>query len=384
MITHHWCNDVSSLANKVLNEIKVSKPKILPVTEDVKVLNDFIMNKAQEAYDNLENDINSTSDYKVLIECILVQVMIFNRKRVGGVQFLEIKSYQAETTIINQKEMMDALTDHEKTICSAFKRVVVFGKGSKPVPLLFTKLIQRYIQIILRVRDETDIVPKSNPYLFANPNCADRWVSGPSVIRKYAYMCGAKNPETLTSTRFRKQIATILQIMNFEDDEMQQIATFMGHTEKTLREFYRLPEDIYQTAKVAKVLLLLNEGKGKEFKGKSLADIEISEDLLEIEQKEDNKDEECEKEVNEKETNSQTDHNKNTMSQMDYENMNDVDCEDMNGMDCGDMNEMDSEKTSNTFQSNSSSTDVVTKSKKAKQKLHIWSGEEKQLVLKHF
>lgn len=124
-------------------------------------------------------------------------------------------------------------------------------------------------------------------------------------------MCGAKNPETLTSSRFRKQIATILQIMNFEADEMEQIATFMGHTEKTHKEFYwyslaiyvlmnldnflifllpffyilffsRMP-DVYQTAKI---LMLLNEGKGEEFKGKSLAEIEISGDLLEFEKDE--------------------------------------------------------------------------------------------------
>lgn len=42
----------------------------------------------------------------------------------------------------------------------------------------------------------------------------------------------------------------------------------------------RLSEDLYQTAKVAKVLLLLNAGKGKEFKGKSLKDVQITEDEI--------------------------------------------------------------------------------------------------------
>lgn len=239
MIANHWCNDVSSLANKILNEYKVTKPKILPVTEDVKALNEFIKNEAQEAHKNLENNLNSTQDYKVLTECVLVLVLVFNRKRVGEVQFLDIKSYKSNAFPISQNELINALTDFERAMSSAFKRVIVLGKGSRPVPILFTKLMQKYIHLILKVREETDIVPKSNPYLFANPGCVDRSISGPSVIRKYAHMCGAKNPETLTSTRFRKQIATILQIMNFEADEMQQIATFMGHTEKTHKEFYR-------------------------------------------------------------------------------------------------------------------------------------------------
>lgn len=37
---------------------------------------------------------------------------------------------------------------------------------------------------------------------------------------------------------------------------------------------------MYQTAKVAKVLLLMNAGKGLEYKGKSLNDIELSDDVL--------------------------------------------------------------------------------------------------------
>ncbi|KAI4461702.1 hypothetical protein MML48_5g00002968 [Holotrichia oblita] len=40
----------------------------------------------------------------------------------------------------------------------------------------------------------------------------------------------------------------------------------------------QLPQDIFQTAKVAKVLLLLEKGKGKEFRGKSLSEIELGRD----------------------------------------------------------------------------------------------------------
>lgn len=122
---------------------------------------------------------------------------------------------------------------------SFFKRVVVFGKGSKPVPILFTRKMQEYVEILLHIRKTTNIVPKENQYIFANPGSSDRWMSGPSIIRKLAFKCGAKNPELLTSTRFRKQVATILQLMNFESSEMEQIARFMGHTEKTHKEFYR-------------------------------------------------------------------------------------------------------------------------------------------------
>lgn len=41
---------------------------------------------------------------------------------------------------------------------------------------------------------------------------------------------------------------------------------------------YRLTDDVYQTAKVAKVLLLLNAGKGAELKGKHLEDIDVNDE----------------------------------------------------------------------------------------------------------
>lgn len=239
MINMHWCNDVSSLANKVLNEQKFVKPKLLPLTEDVQALNNYIKLLSEDAFNNLKNNIDVTSNYKILAQCTLVLVLVFNRKRVGEVQFLDIATYKNTTFTTTQEECLSSLTEFEKSMSATFKRVVVFGKGSRPVPILFTKLMQKYIDLLLTVRETTNIVPKSNVYLFANPDSIDRWMSGPSVLRKFANKCGATNPELLTSTRFRKQIATILQLMNFEKDEMEQIARFMGHTEKTHMEFYR-------------------------------------------------------------------------------------------------------------------------------------------------
>lgn len=240
VVVNHWCNDISSIAHKSLNEKKWSKStKLLPLTEDVRLFNNYIMRKADYAFRYLNEGTDVEVNYKLLSECTLSIIIIFNRKRIGEVQFLQIEDYERECSNETQKEMFESLTELEKVVSSAFKRVVVFGKGSKPVPILFTKKMQSFVNIILQIRRTSDIVPKSNKYLFANPRSKDRWMSAASVIRKFAHKCGAKSPELLTSTRFRKQIATILQLMNFEKNEMEQIAKFMGHTEKTHMEFYR-------------------------------------------------------------------------------------------------------------------------------------------------
>lgn len=39
---------------------------------------------------------------------------------------------------------------------------------------------------------------------------------------------------------------------------------------------FRLPQDVYQTAKVAKILLAVNKGNSAQYKGKQLDDVDVS------------------------------------------------------------------------------------------------------------
>uniref|UniRef100_A0A6P7HID3 Uncharacterized protein LOC114349218 n=1 Tax=Diabrotica virgifera virgifera TaxID=50390 RepID=A0A6P7HID3_DIAVI len=60
--------------------------------------------------------------------------------------------------------------------------------------------------------------------------------------------------------------------------DIEQLALFMGHTVGVHRGSYRLPDDVYQTAKLAKLLLVMETGSGESFKGKSLDDIQLNMD----------------------------------------------------------------------------------------------------------
>ncbi|KAK9710003.1 hypothetical protein QE152_g26262 [Popillia japonica] len=56
----------------------------------------------------------------------------------------------------------------------------------------------------------------------------------------------------------------------------------MGHTPGVHMNSYRLPDDVYRTAKISKLLLLMESGKAGEHKGKALDEINIDleEDLI--------------------------------------------------------------------------------------------------------
>lgn len=51
----------------------------------------------QKSFENLKQKID-TRDYRNLTECVLAQTIIFNRKRMGDVQFLKIDTKNYDTT----------------------------------------------------------------------------------------------------------------------------------------------------------------------------------------------------------------------------------------------------------------------------------------------
>ena len=71
-----------------------------------------------------------------------------------------------------------------------------------------------------------------------------------------------KQPENMTSTSFRNHVATMTQLVNLKDNELDIVAQFLGHDVRTHREYYRLPTSTVQVAKVTKLLLEMEKGTG--------------------------------------------------------------------------------------------------------------------------
>lgn len=235
----NWYEDVASLANKVINDNKNEKYTLIELITDVKLFNNYTTSLAREAIEKLKNNDDIINNYRILVECAIAMVLIFNKNRVGEVQFLDIENYEQDSYSYqsHREECLNSLTNLEKAMITNYKTTIVFGKESKAVPILFTKQMQELIDELLKIRQTKNIVPDTNKYVFANNN--DRWVNGFTALRKLANKCGAKHPKLLTSVTFRNQVATILQIVNFDKNQLGKMAKFMGHTEETFLEFYR-------------------------------------------------------------------------------------------------------------------------------------------------
>lgn len=70
------------------------------------------------------------------------------------------------------------------------------------------------------------------------------------------------------------------QLMNVEENEFDILANFIGQDIRVHREFYRLPEATVQVAKVAKLLLTMENGGKKLPAGQSLDDIQLDDETI--------------------------------------------------------------------------------------------------------
>ncbi|KAG5861881.1 hypothetical protein JTB14_036752 [Gonioctena quinquepunctata] len=57
------------------------------------------------------------------------------------------------------------------------------------------------------------------------------------------------------------------------EHDIEQLASFMGHTLGIHRALNRLSDDIYQTSRISKLLILMGNGEAGQFKEKSLDEI---------------------------------------------------------------------------------------------------------------
>ncbi|KAK5650136.1 hypothetical protein RI129_001165 [Pyrocoelia pectoralis] len=285
LIESRWNIEMASLANKELQEKKWNKPLLLPLVSDIKKFRDEVTKLAENAIIKLSSGTEDKKSYKLLCDCTLSLLILFNRRRIGDVQYLKIENYTSEKKS-NYTDFENALTEAEKKLTQNYRRILNSGKGSRAVVILIPKEIDKIINVLLKYRNQY-ILDKQNEYLFAMPDSRIKWGKGDVAIRNLCKKIDLQNPNAISSNKLRKQIATVTQILNLKPEESKQFSNFMGHTQKTHDEFYELPVDIYQTAKVSKLLLMMEKGTiPLEYKGKSLEEINLNFNVEEVEEDE--------------------------------------------------------------------------------------------------
>ncbi|XP_059403077.1 uncharacterized protein LOC132134509 [Carassius carassius] len=267
-----WNELISAASLRTLQESKWNTPLLLPFTKDVQTLHSYLDVQQQDLHSKLSTEV-SPQMWAKLAKVILAQVILFNRRRAGEVSKMTLSAYVCQNPSDPHEDVNEALSDLEKKLCQHFSRIEIRGKRGRKVPVLLTPVMKQGLDLLVGTRQECE-VPRENVYLFARPSALTCY-RGSDCLRHFAKVCGAKSPESLTSTKLRKQTGTVSQVLNLSNTELDQLADFLGHDVRVHRQFYRLPEGTLQLAKISKVLMALDQGRLAEFKGKTLDDINI-------------------------------------------------------------------------------------------------------------
>lgn len=275
LIEMKWNDEISKISRTELETRKWNKPKLIPLTEDLQKLRGHLTQVIKSSMEVLVKDNSVLSAWRDLCSAVLACIILLNRRRAGEASKLEVKHVVAMQQGTPHDDVKESLSPFELKLCEYFKRIEIRGKRGRKVPVLITKQLEGALNVIINLRGTVG-VNENNKYVFAIPTMQSlQYLRGSDALRKHVRLCELRCPQAISSTKLRKHIATLCQILNLQKRELEMLANFLGHDVTTHKEFYRLPEDTMQLAKCGKLLMLMDQGKLGQFAGQKLDDINI-------------------------------------------------------------------------------------------------------------
>lgn len=136
----------------------------------------------------------------------------------------------------------------------------------RTVPVILNSELLDCLQIMLKHRHEAG-VPSRNKFLFGIPSHDKKRLKhlrAYFLLRKFSDECGAKLPHTLRGTQLRKHIATCCITLNLSEDQVNDLANFMGHDKNIHKSHYRQPIPELEIIRITKLLEMAQGGTEEE------------------------------------------------------------------------------------------------------------------------
>ena len=277
LMESEWSTRISAVAINTMAENNYNKVEVLPITEDLLVLRTHTVTRLKELPEELRIDEANIEAFRELAEVTVARIVVINRRRSTEGAKLTIDQFRNRPKW-NQNslsEIQESLTPLEVELCKRLDLVYIRGKRGRKVPIMLTADVIYAIQCLIRTR-VTVGVNKDNKYIFAAPTRDSKsHLRGHDCLANVVARCKLKCPQGIKSTKLRKYAATVSQILDLKNNEIEWLAGHMGHDLNVHKEYYRLQDHTIELAKVSKLLLALDEGNGKDLIGKKLSDITL-------------------------------------------------------------------------------------------------------------
>lgn len=241
------------------------------MTADIISFNKHLSNEIDQAIAKIDAGFDKKA-YETLLKATMVQIMAFNKKRVGEIQRFLISDYSKKQSIQKDSELYQSLSLQEKAVSARYSRFETMRTKGRGVPVLLgSKQVKIIDDYIIKFRENTHVT-SNNPYIFAK---YESTYDCCKCVREFAH-ASCSNPELISGTKLRKHLATFTQTLQLTDSEMQMIADFMGHNITINQSFYKMPDEVLHLAKMSKLLIALEEGSISQFFGKTFDQIDVT------------------------------------------------------------------------------------------------------------
>ena len=186
---------------------------------------------------------------------LLVRIITFNARRGGEVCKVTVSDWDRSDQW-KRKEDIERIKDPvEKLLAKRLKMVYVKGKRKRRVPILFTDEMQSGINILLHFRKDVG-VSQENQFIFARPSRGSvNAIRGWDAVHDVTKRVKLEKPKLITSTKIRKQMATVLQLLDMNEAELSWVTDHLGHSADVHKKWYRQEESTVELTKVAKLLV---------------------------------------------------------------------------------------------------------------------------------
>ena len=142
------------------------------------------------------------------------------------------------------------------------------------MPVLLNEIMVRSIDCLINCRNLVGI-DERNPFVFPRISGINS-ANGFSCLKRRVERADLEGPELVRSTKLRKYIATVSQILDMTPSEISVLCAHMEHSLTVHENYYRLLSQTLELAKISKLLIALEGGCLASLCGKSLDQLDIS------------------------------------------------------------------------------------------------------------
>lgn len=264
-----WQDSVSSVCIASTKLAKMNKTQALPSRQDLDKVRNFQTDRIQ----HLTKVVKQKPLYRPwrqLSEVTMTRMTLFNKRRGGEAAALRVSEYnqRPDWQASCHPEIVSSLMSVEKELIKRMDMVQIAGKRINNVPILLTPDVKTAMDVLLETRAAVGI-PSANPYFF--PSYSEQGHLDPyQVLQRVVRQAGVSNPDSITTTRARKYVATMMQLQDLTHVEMDWVSKHLGHSLNIHKAYYRQHTAAIEMGKVTRLLLQLDSGHSSDYNGKTL------------------------------------------------------------------------------------------------------------------